>query len=185
MKELLNYFNGDELASDVWLSKYAIDGERTPDDMHKRLAKEFYRIESKYIHRRVEDKCEGLSDHYNHRCHLTENDIYELFRNFKYIIPGGSVMAGVGSNNLISLSNCFVIDSPKDSYSDIMKTRNNQVQLMKRRGGVGYDLSKLRPRGTKVNNAAGVSSGAASFMDVCSDITKEVAQGGRRKMLLN
>lgn len=182
----LEYFKGDELAASVWRSKYALEGENNPDDMHKRLAKEFYRIESNYIHKRVDrNKCKGLSDYYNQRHDLTESYIYELFRNFKYIIPGGSVMAGVGSNNLISLSNCFVIDSPKDSYSDIMKTRNNQVQLMKRRGGVGYDLSKLRPRGAKVNNAAEVSSGAASFMDVCSDITKEVAQGGRRKMLLN
>ena len=93
-------------------------------------------------------------------------------------------MAGCGTKELVSLSNCFVIGSPKDSYAEIMKTRNQQVQLMKRRGGVGYDLSNLRPRGASVNNAAKSSTGAASFMDVCSDITNEVAQNGRRGALM-
>ncbi len=131
-KQLLEYFKGDELAASTWLNKYAAEGELTPDDMHKRMAKEFARIEQKYL---------GP---------MSESDIYNLFKDFKYIIPGGSVMSGCGTNKLVSLSNCFVIDSPKDSYDSIMTTRNHQVQLMKRRGGVGYDLSELRPRGASV-----------------------------------
>ena len=115
---------------------------------------------------------------------MSEEEIYELFKNFKYVIPGGSVMAGLGTGSLVSLSNCFVLGSPKDSYASIMKVRNQQVQLMKRRGGVGYDLSDLRPRGAKVNNAAKTSTGAASFMEVSSDITNEVAQNGRRGALM-
>lgn len=115
------------------------------------------------------------SDYWHTRKELTEDEIYNLFKNFKYIIPAGSVMSGLGTGNLVSLSNCFVLDSPKDSYSSIMMTRLYQAELMKRRGGVGYDLSNLRPRGAKVNNAAITSTGAASFMDVCSDVTNEVA----------
>ena len=162
----LEYFNGDELAASTWRSKYAAEGEQTPDDTHRRMAKEFARIEQKYPNP------------------MSEEEIYELFKNFKYVIPGGSVMAGLGTGDIISLSNCFVIGSPKDSYAEIMKVRNQQIQLMKRRGGVGYDLSKLRPRGAKVHNSAKVSTGAASFMEVCSDITNEVAQDGRRGALM-
>lgn len=176
--ELLNYFNGDELAASTWKKKYAAKDEETPNDMHKRLAKEFSKIEEKYKDVPV-DK-ERLSDYGKEREYLSEEKIFELFKNFKYVIPGGSVMSGAGTGQLVSLSNCFVIGSPEDSYADIMETRSQQVQLMKRRGGVGYDLSKLRPRGASVNNAAKTSTGAASFMDVCSDITNEVAQNGRR-----
>lgn len=314
--ELLNYFNGDELAASTWKKKYAAKDEETPNDMHKRLAKEFSKIEEKYKDVPV-DK-EKLSDYGKEREYLSEEKIFELFKNFKYVIPGGSVMSGAGTGQLVSLSNCFVagtkvltkrgliniedikegdlvlsddneyhrvnatmkreykgdlykfsgkelyddiictpnhkfltnhgwkradrilacsdqissvdefkkatenneyvsisnieiledqettvynisveethtynvngiichncfvIGSPEDSYADIMETRSQQVQLMKRRGGVGYDLSKLRPRGASVNNAAKTSTGAASFMDVCSDITNEVAQNGRR-----
>ena len=181
---VLEYFKGDELAASTWQNKYSAKGEVTPDDTHRRLAKEFARIEEKYNWQlKPEDKLK-LSNYGYNRSQLTEESIFELFRNFKYIIPGGSVMAGCGTGELVSLSNCFVIDSPKDSYAEIMKTRSQQAQLMKRRGGVGYDLSKLRPRGAKVNNAAKSSTGAASFMDVCSDITNEVAQNGRRGALM-
>lgn len=181
---VLEYFKGDELAASTWQNKYSAKGEVTPDDTHRRLAKEFARIEEKYNWQlKPEDKLK-LSNYGYNRPQLTEESIFELFRNFKYIIPGGSVMAGCGTGELVSLSNCFVIDSPKDSYAEIMKTRSQQAQLMKRRGGVGYDLSKLRPRGASVNNAAKSSTGAASFMDVCSDITNEVAQNGRRGALM-
>lgn len=181
---VLEYFKGDELAASTWQNKYAAKGEVTPDDTHRRLAKEFARIEEKYNWQlKPEDKLK-LSNYGYNRPQLTEDSIFELFKDFKYVIPGGSVMAGCGTGELVSLSNCFVIDSPKDSYAEIMKTRSQQAQLMKRRGGVGYDLSKLRPRGAKVNNAAKSSTGAASFMDVCSDITNEVAQNGRRGALM-
>lgn len=179
----LEYFKGDELAASTWRNKYATEGEQIPDDMHKRMAREFARIELKYLKNTSNRK--GLSEYGSCRLQLNVNSIYELFRNFRYIIPGGSVMSGCGTGELVSLSNCFVIGSPKDSYAGIMDTRSQQAQLMKRRGGVGYDLSQLRPRGAKVNNAAKSSTGAASFMDVCSDITNEVAQNGRSKMFLN
>lgn len=186
MNKALEYFNGDELAASTWQNKYAAKGEETPDDTHRRLAREFARIERKYgIKAMTEmERSLKLTQYGFRRKALDEDRIFELFRNFRYIIPGGSVMSGCGTGELVSLSNCFVIGSPKDSYAEIMKTRNHQVQLMKRRGGVGYDLSGLRPRGAKVNNAAKSSTGAASFMDVCSDITNEVAQNGRRKMFL-
>ena len=175
MDELIKYFKGDEFAASTWLNKYALKDdngnviEKTPDDMHRRLAKEFARIENSY----------------NDVDKMSEDEIFELFKDFKYVIPGGSVLSGLGNNKPVSLSNCFVIDSPKDSYDSIMKTRNYQCQLMKRRGGVGYDLSLLRPRGAKVNNAANTSTGAASFMDANSTLTNEVAQGGRRGALMN
>lgn len=179
---VLEYFKGDELAASTWQNKYAAKGEVTPNDTHRRLAKEFARIENKYKTNAVD--LLKLSKYGFERKPLNEDSIFKLFKNFKYIIPGGSVLAGCGTGDLVSLSNCFVIDSPKDSYAEIMKTRNQQIQLMKRRGGVGYDLSKLRPRGASVNNAAKTSTGAASFMDVCSDITNEVAQNGRRGALM-
>lgn len=181
----LEYFKGDELAASTWRNKYAAEGEQTPDDTHKRLAKEFARVESNYNWKSNIDRAfSNLSNYGYVRPQLDEEAIYQLFKDFKYIIPGGSVMSGCGIGALVSLSNCFVIGSPKDSYSEIMKTRSQQAQLMKRRGGVGYDLSQLRPRGAKVNNAARSSTGAASFMDVCSDITNEVAQNGRRGALM-
>lgn len=181
----LEYFKGDELAASTWRNKYAAEGEQTPDDTHKRLAKEFARVESNYNWKSNIDRAfSNLSNYGYVRPQLDEEAIYQLFKDFKYIILGGSVMSGCGTGALVSLSNCFVIGSPKDSYSEIMKTRSQQAQLMKRRGGVGYDLSQLRPRGAKVNNAAKSSTGAASFMDVCSDITNEVAQNGRRGALM-
>lgn len=181
----LEYFKGDELAASTWRNKYAAEGEQTPDDTHKRLAKEFARVESNYNWKSNIDRAfSNLSNYGYVRPQLDEEAIYQLFKDFKYIIPGGSVISGCGTGALVSLSNCFVIGSPKDSYAEIMKTRSQQAQLMKRRGGVGYDLSQLRPRGAKVNNAAKSSTGAASFMDVCSDITNEVAQNGRRGALM-
>lgn len=180
----LEYFKGDELAASTWRNKYAAEGEQTPDDTHRRLAKEFARVESNYDWHMSTNKALKLSNYGYQRPELDEEAIYQLFKDFKYIIPGGSVISGCGTGALVSLSNCFVIGSPKDSYSEIMKTRSQQAQLMKRRGGVGYDLSQLRPRGAKVNNAARSSTGAASFMDVCSDITNEVAQNGRRGALM-
>lgn len=178
----LEYFKGDELAASTWRNKYAAEKEQTPDDTHRRLAREFARVESDY-HWKASNRMK-LSNYGYQRPNLDEEAIYQLFKDFKYIIPGGSVMSGAGTGQLVSLSNCFVIGSPKDSYAEIMKTRSQQAQLMKRRGGVGYDLSQLRPRGAKVNNAAKSSTGAASFMDVCSDITNEVAQNGRRGALM-
>lgn len=180
----LEYFKGDELAASTWRNKYAAEKEQTPDDTHRRLAREFARVESNYDWHMSSNKAMKLSNYGYQRPELDEEAIYQLFKDFKYIIPGGSVMSGAGTGQLVSLSNCFVIDSPKDSYAEIMKTRSQQAQLMKRRGGVGYDLSELRPRGARVNNAAKSSTGAASFMDVCSDITNEVAQNGRRGALM-
>lgn len=181
----LEYFKGDELAASTWRNKYAAENEQTPDDTHRRLAREFARVEDNYRWKSNIDKVfSDLSNYGYQRPNLNEEAIYQLFKDFKYIIPGGSVMSGAGTGQLVSLSNCFVIGSPKDSYAEIMKTRSQQAQLMKRRGGVGYDLSQLRPRGAKVNNAAKSSTGAASFMDVCSDITNEVAQNGRRGALM-
>lgn len=180
----LEYFKGDELAASTWRNKYATDREQTPDDTHRRLAKEFARVEGNYDWHMPTNKALKLSNYGYQRPELDEEAIYQLFKDFKYIILGGSVMSGCGTEALVSLSNCFVIGSPKDSYAEIMKTRSQQAQLMKRRGGVGYDLSQLRPRGAKVNNAAKSSTGAASFMDVCSDITNEVAQNGRRGALM-
>lgn len=189
-EELLNYFNGDELAASTWLNKYAKRDEhgniveQIPADMHKRMAKEFARIEKQYDDNALPFDQEKFSKHYHKRKPLTEKRIFELFDKFKYVIPAGSVMAGLGAEKPVSLSNCFVLPSPEDSYSSIMMTRLNQAELMKRRGGVGYDLSNLRPRGATVNNAAVTSTGAASFMDVCSDVTNEVAQQGRRGALM-
>lgn len=185
MNKELEYFNGDELAASTWRNKYAMKEEETPDDMHRRLAREFFLVEDSYPSETDSREHNlALSDYGRKRSKLTENDIYEFFKDFKYIIPGGSIMSGCGTGEAVSLSNCFVIGSPEDSYSEIMRTRNFQVQLMKRRGGVGYDLSELRPKGSKVNNAAKTSTGAASFMEVCSHITNEVAQNGRRGALM-
>ncbi|WP_287385707.1 adenosylcobalamin-dependent ribonucleoside-diphosphate reductase [Lachnospira sp.] len=167
-QQLLDYFKGDDLAASTWESKYKFEDEKIPLDMYKRLAKEFSRIESSYY------KDDFIYD---------ENSIENAFKNM-YIVPGGSILANCGTGKPVSLSNCFVIESPEDSYHSIMKSRDYQVELMKRRGGVGKDLSNLRPRGSAVNNAADTSTGAASFMEVDSALTNEVAQGGRRGALM-
>ncbi len=169
------YFGGDTLAANVWVSKYALknsDGdlfELTPDDMHRRLAKELARIERKYANP------------------MDEELIFSLLKNFQYIIPQGSPMAGIGNDFQIgSLSNCFVIghDGPSDSYGAIMKVDQEQVQLMKRRGGVGHDLSHIRPKGSPVLNSALTSTGIVPFMERYSNSTREVAQDGRRGALM-
>jgi len=169
------YFNGDSLAANVWMNKYALkdsDGnlyELTPDDMHHRLASEISRIEQKY------------------KNPLSEQEIYNVLKEFKYIIPQGSPMAGIGNNfQVSSLSNCFVIgtDGLSDSYGGIMKIDQEQVQLMKRRGGVGHDLSHIRPTGSPVKNSALTSTGIVPFMERYSNSTREVAQDGRRGALM-
>lgn len=169
------YFKGDTLAANVWMNKYALkdsDGniyELTPDDMHRRLAREVARIEQKYTNP------------------MTEDEIFELFRDFRYIIPQGSPMAGIGNDfQVSSLSNCFVIggDQNQDSYGAIMKVDEEQVQLMKRRGGVGHDLSHIRPSGSPVKNSALSSTGIVPFMERYSNSTREVAQDGRRGALM-
>ena len=175
MKATAEYFKGDELAAKVWVNKYALKDsfgnifERTPDDMHHRLANEIARIEGRYPNP------------------LTADQLFDLFRNFKYIVPQGSPMTGIGNNyQVASLSNCFVIgcDGSSDSYGAIIKIDEEQVQLMKRRGGVGNDLSHIRPKGSPVKNSALTSTGIVPFMERYSNSTREVAQDGRRGALM-
>lgn len=169
------YFKGDDLAARVWLNKYALKDsegniyERTPDDMHQRIAREIARIEAKYPNP------------------MTEPEIFDLIKNFTYIIPQGSPMTGIGNPfQIASLSNCFVIGNKgeSDSYGGIMKIDEEQVQLMKRRGGVGHDLSHIRPKGSAVKNSALTSTGLVPFMERFSNSTREVAQDGRRGALM-
>ncbi|HSW67506.1 MAG TPA: adenosylcobalamin-dependent ribonucleoside-diphosphate reductase [Bacteroidales bacterium] len=169
------YFKGDTLAANVWINKYALKDsagnlyELTPDDMHRRIAREIARIEQKYPNP------------------STEDEIFEVLKDFQYIVPQGSPMAGVGNDfQVSSLSNCFVIggDDNGDSYGAIMKTDQEQVQLMKRRGGVGHDLSHIRPMGSPVQNSALTSTGIVPFMERFSNSTREVAQDGRRGALM-
>lgn len=175
LKHATAYFKGDELAASVWMNKYALKDsagniyELTPDDMHRRLAREVARIEKKYTNP------------------MSEEEIFDLFKEFKYIIPQGSPMAGMGNNfQVSSLSNCFVIggDSNQDSYGGILRVDQEQVQLMKRRGGVGHDLSHIRPSGSPVMNSALTSTGIVPFMERYSNSTREVAQDGRRGALM-
>lgn len=171
----LKYFDGDELAAKVWTTKYALKDsygniyELTPDDMHHRIAGEIARIESKY------------------KNPLTEDEVFEVMRNFRYIVPQGSPMSGIGNDFQVgSLSNCFVIglDGEPDSYGGVLRIDEEQVQLMKRRGGVGHDLSHIRPKGTPVKNSALTSTGLVPFMERYSNSTREVAQDGRRGALM-
>ncbi|WJJ97992.1 adenosylcobalamin-dependent ribonucleoside-diphosphate reductase [Algibacter luteus] len=171
----LKYFKNDELAARVWLNKYALKDsegniyELTPNDMHTRIAKEIARVEKKYANP------------------MSEKEIFDLIKDFKYIVPQGSPMAGIGNPYQIgSLSNCFVIgnDGNSDSYGGIMKIDQEQVQLMKRRGGVGHDLSHIRPKGSAVKNSALTSTGIVPFMERYSNSTREVAQDGRRGALM-
>ncbi len=171
----IKYFDGDQLAADVWMNKYALkdsDGnifELTPDDMHHRIASEIARIENRYPNP------------------MTEEEVFDVLKDFKYIVPQGSPMAGIGNNfQISSLSNCFVIgtNGQSDSYGAIMKIDQEQVQLMKRRGGVGHDLSHIRPAGSPVKNCALTSTGVVPFMERYSNSTKEVAQDGRRGALM-
>ncbi len=169
------YFKGDDLAAQVWINKYALKDssgniyELNPDDMHRRIAKEISRVEQKYPNP------------------LSENEVFDLIKNFKYIVPQGSPMAGIGNPyQIASLSNCFVIgnEGASDSYGAIMKIDQEQVQLMKRRGGVGHDLSHIRPKGSAVKNSALTSTGLVPFMERYSNSTREVAQDGRRGALM-
>lgn len=177
-------FNENELAYQVWKAKYAHADENSPNDTIERVAKAFSEAEESYRNAWMKADKDKLSKYGREREFLTYDKIIELMGGFKYIVAGGSVLSGIGSPKLVSLSNCFVIGSPKDSYSGIMRTRAEQVELMSKRGGVGYDLSELRPRNAKVNNAANTSTGAASFMDVNSDLTNETCQQGRRGALM-
>ena len=171
----VDYFKGDELAAKVWVNKYAVKDsfgniyEKTPDDMHWRIANEVARVEKKYSNP------------------LTAKQLHELLKEFKYIVPQGSPMTGIGNNyQIASLSNCFVIgtEGAADSYGAIMKIDEEQVQLMKRRGGVGHDLSDIRPKGSPVKNSALTSTGLVPFMERFSNSTREVAQDGRRGALM-
>jgi ribonucleoside-diphosphate reductase alpha chain len=173
LKSSTEYFNGDELAANVWVNKYALKDsagniyEKNPDEMHRRIAAELARIEQKYPNP------------------VSEERLLELLRNFKYIIPQGSPMSGIGNNlQVSSLSNCFVIGSGADSYGGIIRADEEQVQLMKRRGGVGHDLSHIRPKGSPVLNSALSSTGLVPFMERYSNSTREVAQDGRRGALM-
>lgn len=170
----IKYFKGDEMAAKVWVSKYALKDsfgtiyELTPDDMHWRLAREIARIERKYPNP------------------MSEEEVYQLLKDFKYIVPQGGPMTGIGNKfQIASLSNCFVIgNNNADSYGGIMKVDEEQVQLMKRRGGVGHDLSHIRPKGSPVLNSALTSTGVVPFMERYSNSTREVAQDGRRGALM-
>ena len=175
LKDAAKYFKGDELAANVWINKYALkdsDGnifESNPDQMHRRIAKEIARIETKYPNS------------------YTEEEIYEVLSDFKYIVPQGGPMTGIGNDfQIASLSNCFVIgnEGDSDSYGGVMKIDEEQVQLMKRRGGVGHDLSHIRPKGSPVMNSALTSTGIVPFMERYSNSTREVAQDGRRGALM-
>ncbi len=175
LKSSVEYFKGDELAATVWINKYALKDsfgnlfEKNPNDMHRRITKEILRIENKY------------------KNPLTEEEIYSVLKDFKYIVPQGGPMTGIGNNfQIASLSNCFVIgnDGPSDSYGAILKVDQEQVQLMKRRGGVGHDLSHIRPKGSPVLNSALTSTGVVPFMERYSNSTREVAQDGRRGALM-
>lgn len=183
MSKLEEYFKGDSLAASVWKSKYAIEGEETPDDMHMRMAVELARVEDKYELIADRDLSEYGAEFQKRK--LTTERVYDYFKDFKYIVPQGSIMSMLGNKYKIgSLSNCFVIGQPYDSYGGIMQKDQELVQLMKRRGGVGIDISTLRPNSTKVSNAAGSSTGAVSFMHRYSNSTREVAQNGRRGALM-
>ena len=171
----LDYFTGDELAAKVWVNKYALKDaygniyEQSPADMHRRLAREIARVERKYPNP------------------LTEDQLFELFDHFRYIVPQGSPMTGIGNDHQIaSLSNCFVIgvEGNADSYGAVIRIDEEQVQLMKRRGGVGHDLSHIRPKGSPVKNSALTSTGLVPFMERYSHSTREVAQDGRRGALM-
>ena len=165
MKSSVEYFHGDELAANVWMNKYALREdnrlyELNPDMMHRRLAAEYARIEA------------------NYQNPMSEEEIYHLLKDFRYIVPQGSPMSGIGNNfQVVSLSNCFVIGNQgnSDSYGGIMKIDQEQVQLMKRRGGVGHDLSHIRPGGSPVKNSALTSTGIVPFMVRYSNTTREVA----------
>ncbi|MDX2362311.1 MAG: adenosylcobalamin-dependent ribonucleoside-diphosphate reductase [Crocinitomicaceae bacterium] len=189
--ECIRYFNNDELAATTWMNKYAMKNKRgqflevTPDDMHRRMAKEFARIEASYDKVEQPEQVEMLSEYGRSRAQLDHDTIYHYFKNFNQVIPQGSVMAGLGNPHMLaSLSNCVVMPEIHDSYGGIFKTDEQLAQLFKRRCGVGVDLSTLRPANSTVSNSAGTTSGAVSFMERFSNTTREVAQNGRRGALM-
>ncbi|MBD3637563.1 MAG: adenosylcobalamin-dependent ribonucleoside-diphosphate reductase [Crocinitomicaceae bacterium] len=191
LKDCMAYFGGDELAATTWMNKYAMKNkngefvEKTPRDMHLRMAKEFARIEGMYALEEPSYNLESLSKYGQNRKQLTTEKIVDLFDGFKYVIPQGSVMSGLGNPYVLaSLSNCVVMPEIYDSYGGIFKTDQQLAQLFKRRCGVGIDLSELRPENMKVSNAAGTTSGVVSFMERFSNTTREVAQNGRRGALM-
>ena len=169
----IEYFKNDSLAANVFVTKYALTDksgdflEETPEDMHRRISSEFAKVESKYPNP------------------MSEEEIFGLLKDFKYVVPQGSPMAGIGNDCQIqSLSNCFVLESPYDSYGGILKTDQELVQIAKRRGGVGFDISNIRPKGVTTGNAARTTDGIEVFMDRFSNSCREVAQGGRRGALM-
>jgi len=173
--ETKKYFGGDELATNVWMTKYALKNqqgefqEKTPDDMHRRLAKEFARVEEKF----------------NSQHEMDEDKIYDYLKNFKYIVPQGSPMMGIGNDYVnVSLSNCVVVESPEDNISSIVNAGRDLANLFKRRCGVGLDISNLRPDGAIVNNSAGTTTGAWSFADFYSYVCRMIGQNGRRGALM-
>lgn len=187
LAQALKYFDGDELAATTWAKKYALKDlegnvlEKSPADMHRRMAAEFARIEKKYPVKEVG----RLSDYGKKRREMDEESIFSLFDQFRYIVPQGSVMTALGNTEIIaSLSNCVVVPSVEDSYGGICHTDEQLVQLFKRRCGVGVDISGLRPKNSIVSNAAGTTTGAVSFMERFSNTTREVAQNGRRGALM-
>jgi ribonucleoside-diphosphate reductase alpha chain len=190
--ECVTYFKGDELAASTWINKYAMKNkngeflELTPDDMHERMAKEFARKEKEYrdkIH--LNGSLKKLSKYGQEREFLSEEKILSYFKEFKYIIPQGSVMSSLGNPHFIaSLSNCIVLPEIYDSYGGLFYTDQQMAQLFKRRCGVGIDISSIRPSGMLVSNAAGTTTGAVSFMERFSNTTREVAQNGRRGALM-
>jgi len=192
LESAVAYFNGDELAGTTWMNKYAMKDyegefvEKNPDDMHKRMAKEFGRIEADYkLKYNLNGSAKFLSKYGQEREDLTEAKVYNLFKEFGYIIPQGSVMSSLGNHyKLASLSNCIVVPELHDSYGGVFYTDQQLAQLFKRRCGVGVDISNLRPAGSSVSNAAGSTSGAVSFMNRFSHTTREVAQNGRRGALM-
>lgn len=189
-ENLKDYFNGDEMAMNVWKTKYAQPEETSPDDMHLRMAKEFARADFNYAINKesVSDLSEYGKELFDIYSNLSEEGLtdryFKFFEKFRQLIPQGSIMATLGTPAIASLSNCFVVGSPENSYGGIMRIDEEQVQLMKRRGGVGIDLSSLQPAETPVNNSAKTSTGAVSFAHRYSNTTREVAQNGRRGALM-
>jgi ribonucleoside-diphosphate reductase alpha chain len=192
LKSSIAYFKGDELAASTWLNKYAMKDrkgrflELTPDDMHRRMAKEFGRKELFYKEKsHLNGSFRFLSLYGQKRSLLSEKKIYDYFKDFRYVVPQGSVMSSLGNPHVVaSLSNCIVLPEIYDSYGGICHTDQQLAQLFKRRCGVGIDISTLRPAGMGVSNAAGTSTGAVSFMERFSNTTREVAQNGRRGALM-
>lgn len=191
-KESLEYFRGDELAATVFMTKYAYKGEKTPNDMHRRMSDAIAKVEHKYAKELTKEQLNSLSKYGLKLYYLfskmnekqISDEVFEWIKEFKYIVPGGSIMAGLGTDQLASLANCFVIDYPKDNMGSIFDTAKHMAYLSMRRGGVGTCLDYLRPNGSSVSNAAKTSSGPVSFMNLYSSVITTVGQNGRRGALM-